>query len=132
MITENLSTLKIHKLTQAQYDRELEAGNLDENALYLTPEDTTDNTIIREFDSELIRAQSYSYQGANAKFYIVTYQNMTDSKIRTTVVDSAAITWGCPIYSIDSAETLTVMVYANEVRFEVSDGLQLIHVCGYY
>lgn len=38
MITENLSTLKIHKLTQEQYDRELEAGNIDPNALYLTPE----------------------------------------------------------------------------------------------
>ena len=39
MITENLSTLKIHKLTQAQYERELEAGRIDENALYLTPDD---------------------------------------------------------------------------------------------
>lgn len=38
MITENLSTLKIHRLTQAQYDREFEAGNIDPNALYLTPE----------------------------------------------------------------------------------------------
>lgn len=38
MNTENLSTLTIHKLTQAQYDRELEAGNIDSNALYLTPE----------------------------------------------------------------------------------------------
>lgn len=37
MITENLSTLKIHKLTQAQYDREFEAGRIEENALYLTP-----------------------------------------------------------------------------------------------
>jgi hypothetical protein len=39
MITENLSTLKIHKLTQTQYDRELEAGNIDEMALYLTPDE---------------------------------------------------------------------------------------------
>ena len=39
MITENLSTLKIHKLTQAQYDRELEAGRIDANALYLTPDE---------------------------------------------------------------------------------------------
>lgn len=42
MNTENLSTLKIHKLTQAQYDRELEAGNIDANALYLTPEEEID------------------------------------------------------------------------------------------
>ena len=36
MITENLSTLKINKLTKAQYERELEAGRIDPNALYLT------------------------------------------------------------------------------------------------
>ena len=39
MNTENLLTLKIHKLTQAQYDRELANGSIDENALYLTPEE---------------------------------------------------------------------------------------------
>lgn len=42
MITENLSTLKIHKLTQEQYDRELAAGRLDENAIYLTPDEEVD------------------------------------------------------------------------------------------
>ena len=39
MITNNLSTLKIHKLTQEQYDRELEAGRIDPSAIYLTPDD---------------------------------------------------------------------------------------------
>lgn len=38
MITENVTTLKMHKLTQEQYNRELENGNLEENAIYLTPE----------------------------------------------------------------------------------------------
>jgi hypothetical protein len=42
LITENLSTLKIHKLTQEQYDREREAGRLDANALYLTPDEEID------------------------------------------------------------------------------------------
>lgn len=42
MITKNISTLKIHKLTQAQYDRELAAGRIDETALYLTPDDNSD------------------------------------------------------------------------------------------
>ena len=40
MITENLSTLKIHKLTQEQYERALQSGNIDETALYLTPDKT--------------------------------------------------------------------------------------------
>lgn len=39
MITETLSTLKIHKLSQEQYDRELAAGTLDDNALYLTDDE---------------------------------------------------------------------------------------------
>lgn len=42
MITTNLSTLKIHKLTQAQYDREVANGTIDENALYLTPDEEID------------------------------------------------------------------------------------------
>ena len=42
MITNNISTLKIHKMTQAQYERELAAGNIDENALYLTPDEARD------------------------------------------------------------------------------------------
>lgn len=42
MITENLSTLKIHKLTPEQYERELAAGRIDENALYLTSDNNVD------------------------------------------------------------------------------------------
>lgn len=44
MITENLSTLKIHKLTQAQYEREVEAGRIDASALYLTPDEASGAT----------------------------------------------------------------------------------------
>ena len=38
MIEEKLSTLKIHKLSQEQYNRAKEAGNLDATAFYLTPD----------------------------------------------------------------------------------------------
>lgn len=90
MITENLSTLKIHKLTQEQYDREFEAGNIDENALYLTPEkepiliqndeptDAEDGTLWLDldavgqssgggsvfYDGELVYSQNYEPIGA--------------------------------------------------------------------
>ena len=36
--TQNVSSLKIHKLTQAQYDKAKTAGTLDDYALYLTPQ----------------------------------------------------------------------------------------------
>lgn len=55
MITENLSTLKIHRLTQEQYDRELAAGNLDPNAMYLTPDkeiDLTSYATIEQLDTK--------------------------------------------------------------------------------
>lgn len=38
MSTENLSTLRINKLSQEQYDRESTAGKLNENEIYLTPD----------------------------------------------------------------------------------------------
>lgn len=47
MNTENLSTLKIHKLTQEQYDRELEANRIDPTALYLTPDTIKSSLLLR-------------------------------------------------------------------------------------
>jgi len=38
----NLSTLKIHKLSNEQYQREKAAGTLDDTALYLTPDEDND------------------------------------------------------------------------------------------
>ena len=42
MHTENVQTLRIHKLSQEQYDRTKAEGNLAENAFYLTPDTTAD------------------------------------------------------------------------------------------
>lgn len=42
MITENVSTLKIHKLTQEQYEQAIADGTIDEFALYLTPDEELD------------------------------------------------------------------------------------------
>ena len=39
MNIENLTTLKINQLTQAQYDAALAAGTINENELYATPDD---------------------------------------------------------------------------------------------
>ena len=42
MITKDIPTVQIHKLTQAQYDTAKAAGNIDENAIYLTPDEGAD------------------------------------------------------------------------------------------
>lgn len=41
-VSEILSTLKIHKLTQEEYEQEIENGTIEENALYLTPDEEID------------------------------------------------------------------------------------------
>lgn len=53
MITENVSTLEIHKLTQKQYDRLVAAGTVNENAIYLTPEQETSYAVIEEYDDAI-------------------------------------------------------------------------------
>ena len=40
MITENVSALRIHKLSKEQFERELEAGRLKSNEMYLVPDET--------------------------------------------------------------------------------------------
>jgi hypothetical protein len=62
MKTEDLSTLKIHKLTQAQYDRELAAGNLDENAIYLTPEEELKIDLVEVLNNTVTHEQIPSAQ----------------------------------------------------------------------
>ena len=44
MIIENLTTLKINQLTQAQYKAALAAGTVNENELYMTEESNVDLT----------------------------------------------------------------------------------------
>lgn len=56
MITENLSTLKIHKLTKQQYDREAAKGTLDPTAIYLYPDDTPE--LITEMTSAVTDKQT--------------------------------------------------------------------------
>ena len=63
MNTENLSTLKIHKLTKAQYERELAAGRIDENALYLTPDegvDLSEYATVEQLNENIETAKSYT------------------------------------------------------------------------
>lgn len=54
MITENLSTLKINKLTREQYEAALEAGNINENELYMTLEEGTDALATMGYVDEVI------------------------------------------------------------------------------
>lgn len=75
MITENVSTLKINKLTNEQYNRELDAGNVDEKALYLTPDDGYSKAEIEAMMPKVV-VSSCVYGGNN------TYINIDSSELR--------------------------------------------------
>lgn len=82
MITENLSTLKINKLTQAQYEREKNAGRLDEFALYLTPE-------------KKIAGIIHQYAGANAPDgYVLCDGSYYDTMEYPELFDAIGFTYG--------------------------------------
>ena len=68
MITENLSTLKIHKLTQEQYNRELASSNIDANALYLTPDEGIKISDVSGLQSALNGKVSNTESGMTALF----------------------------------------------------------------
>lgn len=51
MITNNLNTLVLNKLSDKQYEREYNAGNIDPNQMYLTPDIEEPKTVYVQ-DSE--------------------------------------------------------------------------------
>lgn len=107
MITENVSTLKIHRLTQAQYDRELAAGTLDENALYLTPDSTNLEQYIDETElntalntkANVTHASQHASSGSDpitpadiqAFNQVSVYYPASDNKSADTLLDGLAL-----------------------------------------
>ena len=111
MITENLTTLNIHKLTQEQYNREFIAGNIDENALYFTTDDSQEqidsiNEILSAIQEELDdkAEEGHNHDGSYYK------KNEIDSKvnaINSAIDGKAAKAEDLSGYGIKNAYTKT-------------------------
>lgn len=83
MITENLSTLKINKLTRAQYEAALEAGRINENELYMTLEEGTDApATIGYVDEAIIN---------NSNTFIAIYGETTTAELEEAYAAGKAI-----------------------------------------
>ena len=92
--TENLNTLQIHKLSQAQYDAALAAGKIDDTAIYLTPDE--DNFASQEeFDAKVAEIEknigdiSDALGGKASKDITINDQPLTDN-ITLTYTDVGA------------------------------------------
>lgn len=67
MITKNISTLKVQKLTQDQYEAALANGIIDDDSMYLTPIEVQDYAL----KSDLEMIGKLSNLKTNAKSSIV-------------------------------------------------------------
>ena len=84
MITKDLPTLKIHKLSQEQYDRAATEGNIDEDALYLTPDAGGGIIDVLELPTEGIQKGAF-YRVPTAAMYDGIYVR---ANINVHIVDS--------------------------------------------
>lgn len=125
MITENLSTLKINKLSQTQYERELAAGRIDENALYLTPDDGN-NEINDALSDHNINTNAHEDIRDELKDKLNTSDITQNTGNRTDkIMSQAAVT--------AAFENLTTLPYGGSKEWLENNGdiTQLYQIDGY-
>lgn len=101
MTTENLSTLKIHKLTQEQYDRELAAGRIDENAIYLTPDEDYDIDLegyatieqLNEKENKIFKRPDEPLDAYTGALWIDTDEDPVDDSSDGSDIIDISISW---------------------------------------
>ena len=132
MITENLSTLKIHKLSQTQYDRELANGRIDENALYLTPDE--DYVSRSEFEALLACVEALENGGGSAPTLTINISKRPDSNglsydlyINNEVVKSVSHYDGTGVgtFTYENVTSAYIKITENSSGYAYVDGTQI-------
>ena len=107
MLTENLSTLKINRLTQEQYDTALTNGSINANELYLTPDDNELDTsaFLRVTDVgsavDINPINADTLQGKNAS-YFATASNVSTINNSLNTINSDISTINGSLNTINS------------------------------
>ena len=107
MLTENLSTLKINRLTQEQYDTALTNGSINANELYLTPDDNELDTsaFLRVTDVgsavDINPINADTLQGKNAS-YFATASNVSSINGSLNTINSDISTINSSLNTINS------------------------------
>lgn len=98
MITENLSTLKINKLSQEQYDKALSEGKINPNEIYLTPDEPQKTFYNGDLLSVKHNFDYHAYEDISNLAIIIPSSNILCSVMFKTA-DSGTVT-----ISIDGAK----------------------------
>lgn len=85
-VSEALSTLKIHKLTQEEYEQKVEAGTIDENALYLTPDEVID--LSGYATKEYVDSKTVGEHNHDDLYYTETEVDIKISDLNTSISSS--------------------------------------------
>lgn len=122
MLTTNLETLKIHKLTKAQYERELAAGNVDANALYLTPEEDVDLSQYAT-KTEISEAQAALQLALDGKAPSSHSHSISDITNLQTSLDAkqATITGGATTVASSNLTASRALISNSSGKIAVSD-----------
>ena len=119
MFTDYLSTLKINKLSQSQYDRELSAGKINDNELYLIPDEqiTLSDLGVTATASELNKMD-----GVTATTTELNYCDGVTSNIQTQLNGKqASITGGASTITSSNLTTNRALVSNGSGKVAVSD-----------
>ena len=124
MLTENLSTLKINRLTQEQYDAALTSGSINANELYLTPDDNElyTSAFLRVTDVgsavDINPINADTLQGKNAS-YFATASNVSSVNNSLNKINSDISTINSSLNTIDS-DISTINGSLNTINSNIS------------
>lgn len=109
MIVKDIEALQIHKLSKAQFLRELEKGTIDEEAFYLTPKEEVVTAITEtSTDEEVPSAKAvYNYVKNNVK-NIVVGDSTVDSSGDSIVIPIATTELSGVVKSSEDTNSISV------------------------
>lgn len=129
MITTDLATLKINKLTKAQYEAALAAGTINENELYMTPESEEDSGALPsvtaddsgkvltvnkfgEWEAGIVQPD-WNVNDETSSEYVKNRPFYTGDLVETYIVQNASLTY------VDGNDTEKIYMFSSPIELIV-------------